>query len=380
MKVTFFSNFLNHHQTPFCDEMYKQLDGNFVFVSTIKTPLEFLDGGYPDCSNFVYNLKSYIDENFDKKAFELGLASDVVIIGSAPDIYIKERLKHNKLTFRYSERFFKQGYWRLFDPRVLFSLIHKHTIYRNKNVYMLCASGYLANDLKLIFAYPHKVYKWGYFTLVDQFNIDKIICQKPVSEIEILWTSRFIAWKHPEMAVRLAYYLKRKGYNFHLNMVGNGVLLDKIKYLAEKLNVKDKIDFLGSLPNDEVRKHMLRANIFIFTSDRNEGWGAVLNEAMSSACAVVASDSIGSVPFLIANNRTGLIYRSGDIKGLENRTEELIKNKLLREKISRSAYSLVSEIWNPENAARNFLQLADNLNNGYKHEIVEGPCSIATTI
>jgi glycosyltransferase involved in cell wall biosynthesis len=45
--------------------------------------------------------------------------------------------------------------------------------------------------------------------------------------------------------------------------------------------------------------------VFIFTSDRNEGWGAVLNEAMGSGCAVVAADLIGSVPYLIEHKKMG---------------------------------------------------------------------------
>ena len=34
---------------------------------------------------------------------------------------------------------------------------------------------------------------------------------------------------------------------------------------------------------------MEKADIFLFTSDRREGWGAVANEAMNSACALVVS-------------------------------------------------------------------------------------------
>ena len=44
--------------------------------------------------------------------------------------------------------------------------------------------------------------------------------------------------------------------------------------------------------------YMESSHIFLlFTSDRNEG--AALNESMNSGCAVVASDAIGSVPYLM---------------------------------------------------------------------------------
>ena len=33
-KIAFVSNYINHHQIPFCDSMYRLLEGAFVFVQT----------------------------------------------------------------------------------------------------------------------------------------------------------------------------------------------------------------------------------------------------------------------------------------------------------------------------------------------------------
>lgn len=377
MKVTFFSNFLNHHQTPFCDEMYKQLEGNFTFVSTEKIPESFLKNGYPDCTNYSYNLNSYIDETKYKKALQLGLDSDIVIIGSAPEIFIKERLLQNKHTFRYSERLLKQGEWRLLDPRVLFSLLKYHTLYRKRKVYMLCASAYTANDLNLVFAYPQKKYKWGYFTKVEELDIEQVIAQKSADRIELLWTARFLEWKHPELAVKLAFELKKRGYHFHLNMIGVGIMFERIKKLITKLNVTECVSLLGSMPNAEVRNYMRKSNIFLFTSDRNEGWGAVLNEAMSCGCTVVASNTIGAVPYLIEHESNGLIFKSGILASLVEQTERLLKEKSLRDKISKNAYFTMYNEWSPRIAASRFIKLVNSIIEDKKNSFKEGPCSAA---
>ena len=50
MKITFFSNFLNHHQLPFCKEMYKCIGEDFKFVATEPVPEERLNMGYHDMS------------------------------------------------------------------------------------------------------------------------------------------------------------------------------------------------------------------------------------------------------------------------------------------------------------------------------------------
>lgn len=48
MKVTFYSNFLTHHQLSFCLEMKKILGDNFKFVSTMKIFKWRLDLGFKD--------------------------------------------------------------------------------------------------------------------------------------------------------------------------------------------------------------------------------------------------------------------------------------------------------------------------------------------
>lgn len=376
MKITLYSNYLNHLQTSFCDEMYKQLGDDFIFVSTEKLPIDRLSSGYQDCSHYPYNLNSFENEINFNRALQLGIESDIVIIGAAPEIFVKERILKNRHTFRYSERIFKQG-WRLVDPRVIWSLFLRHSRYRNKNIYMLCASAFTANDLDVVFAYPNKRFKWGYFTDVESLNIEKIIEQRHSKRIEIIWTGRFLDWKHPELAVQMAHELKKKGYNFNLNMIGAGEQVDLIQKLIQKLDVSDCVSYLGSVPNIEVRRLMQKSNLFIFTSDRNEGWGAVLNEAMSNGCAVIAANTIGSVPYLIEHKKNGLVFKSRSLSSLVKQTESLMKDTSLRNRLSVNAYHTMVNDWNPQNAASKLLLLSESVLNGKKIFFEQGPCSAA---
>jgi len=377
MRITFYSNYLNHLQTSFCDEMYKHLGDHFTFVSTEKLPEDRLSSGYEDCSHYPYNLNSFENDVNYTTALALGIDSDIVLIGSAPEVFVEQRLRENKHTFRYYERILKQGVWRFFDPRVFFSLIKKHAQYRNKNLYMLCASAFTANDLDLVFAYPQKKFKWGYFTAVEELDIDILISQKSIDCIEIIWTARFLDWKHPELAVQLASELKQKGYNFHLKMIGAGELVEVTQKLIKKLNVSDCVTYSGILSNVEVRSLMQKSNIFIFTSDRNEGWGVVLNEAMSCGCAVVAGNEIGSVPYLVEHKKNGLIFKSKNLESLLEQTEHLINDTALRNQLAKNAYLTMVTEWNPKNAAERLLLLAESLVEGASLSFEEGPCSLA---
>ena len=134
---------------------------------------------------------------------------------------------------------------------------------------------------------------------------------------------------------------------------------------------------LGTMPPEKVREYMELSEIFLFTSDRQEGWGAVLNEAMNSGCAVVASHAIGSVPFLLKNGDNGLIYRSGDINDLYEKVKYLLDNQATRAKLGINAYKTLCNKWNAENAAERFVKLSKALLDGKREADLfgEGICS-----
>ena len=147
--------------------------------------------------------------------------------------------------------------------------------------------------------------------------------------------------------------------------------------------------FRGTMPNEQLMREMRKHDIFLFTSDRNEGWGAVANECMANGCVLVASDAIGSVPYLVKDGVNGLVFRSAstktcfdnpDQKALDELTEKvawLLDNKERMKEMQRKAVRTMQEVWSPKRAALNLLQLIDDLQNGRGTSIKEGPCSKA---
>ena len=191
-----------------------------------------------------------------------------------------------------------------------------------------------------------------------------------------MWCARFLKWKHPELPVKLARILKRKLCNVRINMFGNGPEYDNIVKLISKYDVGDIVALSGNQPNEMLLKTYREHHIFIFTSDRNEGWGAVLNEAMSNGCAVVASDKIGAAPFLIKDGCNGFMFKSENLHSLSEKVEQLIYDIELRENFSKEAYYTMRNVWSPGNAADRFLTLSNAIVNGADNSVFkEGPCS-----
>lgn len=374
LTITFYSNFLSHHQTPFCEAMVKRIGDGFRFVATEPIPQDRLDMGYNNLENEPYAINAYMDESSYQEAMSLGYESDVVIIGSAPDVFIEKRLMENKLTFRYYERFFKEGRWRILDPRVMRARYLSDTRYRKKNLHMLCASAYTAPDCRFIFAYPNKTYKWGYFPEVKVYDdIQSVIADKKKNAI--LWAGRLIDLKHPEEAVFLAEKLKKDGIDFEMNIIGIGDMQQQISEMIKVKGLQSHIHMLGAMSPEKVREYMEQSEVYLFTSDYHEGWGAVLNESMNSACAVVACREIGSVPYLIEDGVNGFIYDKHGKNSLYSFVKQIIDYKPLREKLQRNAYNTMKNVWNAEVATDRFLHLIDCIQKCTETGYTSGPCS-----
>ena len=378
MKIVFFTNFMTHHQLPFCLEMYKKYGDNFKFVSTEKINEERISLGYKDMDNdYPFVLKAYENKEKFEEALKLALESDVAIFGSTTsDIYAKERLKQDKLTFRYYARIFYNGIFSIFDFKNLRKVYDRHFKYKkNKNLYLLCASSYGPNDFNRLGMYIDKCFKWGYFPETKIYDEKELIEKKDNKEIKIIWVGRFIKEKHPEEVVKLAKKLKENGHKFKIEMLGNGVLFNRIKSQIEKLNLGNEINLVGAVSSDKVRDYMEKANIFLCTSDKTERWGVVLNEAMNSGCVTIAYKEIGGVPFLINNDENGFAY--SNFRDLYNKTVKVINNKELREKMCINAYNTISKIWTANNAANNFEILINSIVNKKENPVKEGPASNA---
>ncbi len=350
-RVVFVSNYINHHQIPFCSAMYGLLEGDFAFIQTEKMEEERIRMGWEADVALPY-LRLYYEEDALCRRWIAG-SETVLFGGTDEESYIAGRLKAGRPVIRYSERLYKEGQWKAVSPRGLWKKYHDHTCYRKKDVYLLCAGAYVPSDFHIIRAYPGKMLKWGYFPETRIYDVDSLMAGKQPGRI--LWAARFLDWKHPELALQCAKWLKKRGDAFHMDIVGDGSLRPMVEALRKEYQLEDCVTLRGYCPPAKVRNLMEEADIFLATSDRKEGWGAVVNEAMNSGCAVVGSHRMGAVPFLIRHGENGFLYRDGRKEMLFALTHRLLENRSLCQRLGRNAIQTILGEWNGEEAARRLL-------------------------
>ena len=378
MRVVFVSNYINHHQIPFCNEMYRLLEGEFAFFQTERMETERVKMGWHQEERPAY-VRCWYEE--PEACRRLLLDCDVALFGGTDDeSYIQERLRVGKTVIRLSERLYKEGQWKAVSPRGLRKKYFDHTCYRKSNVYLLCYGAYVPSDFHIVRAYPGKMYCWGYFPETRRYDSEALFegkgwRQDPGGRVPyLLWAGRMIGWKHPELALETARYLKERELAFRLDMIGDGEMRVEMEQLRQKYGLEEQVRFLGFQPPEEVRRHMECANIFLFTSDRREGWGAVANEAMNSGCALIADHMIGAVPYLVHHGVNGLVYGDGCPEQLFAQAGELVEHPELCRRLGLEAYRTITEVWNAENAAASLLALIEKLPETESGQLPRGGC------
>lgn len=361
MKITFVSNYINHHQIPLAQELYERLGDAYHFIETEQMEEERVAMGWnPDTGELPYLLRYYENPKACEALIE---ESDVVVFGGTDDeSYIQPRLQAGKPVIRCSERLYKEGQWKAVSPRGLRKKYLDHTRYRKAPVYLLCAGAYVPCDFSIVRAYPGKMFCWGYFPPFVPKTPDTLFAQKEKNAVpKLLWSGRFLHWKHPLDAVWLAARLKQEGIPFELTMVGGGEEEELLGEAIQKEGLTEQIKLTGFLEPERVRQEMEAADVFLFTSDYREGWGAVLNEAMNSGCAVLANVAAGASPYLVSHGRNGLLYQNGQREQLLSHARYLLSNPDVSRRFGREAYETIAQTWNSRNAAEQLLILCRKL-------------------
>lgn len=376
MNVAFFSNFMSHHQLPLCEALQARVS-QFNFVATTPIPAHKRQIGYRDMNTHPLVVRTY-DPDQEKVVRDVIAHNDVVIFGDCPTSFIQHRMQSGKLSFLYTERFFKKGWWQPYKWTTRRRIARRTTDFNGRPYAILAAGAYVARDAQRV-GFKNPCYRFGYFPALRSYDIEALVVQKQQNTVlRLLWVGRFLPWKHPEVVLGLAEQLKDAGQSFTLDLVGTGKLEHSLKQRIECQRLSSVVNMLGAVSPEEVRRHMESADIFLCTSDYHEGWAAVINEAMNSGCCVIASSAAGATPTLITSERNGLIYPYGKNRVLLQQTEWALTHGTARQALARAAYATLQSTWNADNAADRLVSLFEDLLAGREPALLqEGPCSLA---
>lgn len=136
--------------------------------------------------------------------------------------------------------------------------------------------------------------------------------------------------KRQDRLVRAARYLKDLGYDFKIQLIGDGPNFGKIKDMVNELCVEDKIELLGLQTNPYP---YIKAADFLVLSSFMEGYGIVIKEALFLGTKVLTTDIVGPREIL-KNGKLGIIVPNDD---------DTIKYKMKEILDSRNSYQYLEK-------------------------------------
>lgn len=158
-----------------------------------------------------------------------------------------------------------------------------------------------------------KVFPFQYVTQTIQRTIPS-----PSGKIKLLFVGSLIPRKNVKIVIKAL----KNNPNIDFTIIGDGIEKDKLERLSNQNNIN--VSFLGTQPMNEIAKFMQQHDILILPS-LHDGWGAVVNEAMTLGLYVIVSNRCGAKA-LITHKEDGYIYRCNSIKDLRQALQYITDN------------------------------------------------------
>lgn len=128
-----------------------------------------------------------------------------------------------------------------------------------------------------------------------------------------------------------------KGISAKLLLVGDGPEMTVVCKLVKKLNIEDKVLFLGK--QDSVEELYSISDLMLLLSEK-ESFGLVALEAMACGVPCIGTN-VGGIPEVIDHGLSGYICELGDIEDMSEKAIDLLQNSMKHQQFREASVSLV---------------------------------------
>jgi glycosyltransferase involved in cell wall biosynthesis len=207
--------------------------------------------------------------------------------------------------------------------------------------------------------------KWGFQKQVEvmpELGIDQaMFFPRPRLAdglIRIGFVGRMVTEKGGDILLRAFKILTEKDTTARLVFAGSGPQRAEWQELAKELCITKWVDWVDSVPNEEVPEIMALLDILVLPSRTMLWWkeqfGLVLTQAMAMGIPVVGSDS-GAIPEVIG--RSELIFPENNATELAAILHMLIDDLPWRHEVAQFGLSRISELFTHETIANKLIKI-----------------------
>ena len=168
------------------------------------------------------------------------------------------------------------------------------------------------------------IFPFGYFRSRARWT-DRSGYFKDDSKIEIVFAGQIIERKGLDILLDALGPIFDEYPSLTLTVIGDGDMMPSLQRLVCERMLSERVTFEGVIPPERVPARLAVADLLVLPS-RWDGWGVVVNEALSVGIPAVVSDQCGAAD-LIENGQNGYVFASEDAGALRTALRSFLNNK-----------------------------------------------------
>ena len=157
-----------------------------------------------------------------------------------------------------------------------------------------------------------------------------------MSKKRILSVGRLSPEKDPLELLEVFKLINNKFPDWHLDIVGDGVLYDKLEDKIEELELKEAVTLHGNRNRDYINELLSKTSIFVTTS-KTESFGIVVLEAFAYGVPTVAYSRAQGVREIVTDSYDGFLIENANREIMAKRIMELMTDKNMCQEMGKNA-------------------------------------------
>lgn len=217
------------------------------------------------------------------------------------------------------------------DPRVLARTRRRAHAARPLVDFEVACSHYVRERMITEYQLPPKrvrvIHNWVRFDDIarraEASRLEKASSPESEQGPVIVMVARLDPIKDHVTVIHAIAILRRAFPNIRLRLVGDGPMRKALESLASDLDIHATVEFVGA--REDIPEQLGRANLFVYGTTPDEGFGIVLAEAMAAKLPIVCTD-IGPCREVLNQGKAGHLVEAANPKAIAQAVQYLLQN------------------------------------------------------